>query len=555
MLESRFSVELARRPRAILIACLVILLTMMVGAPAMAQGDAPEENNPTDEEVVAGLQPVILSEVREGDKVTVTIEIPPSADTFTASGQPNTNFATNSNLRVGFNSTFGFNAVRTFIAFNGISAIPAGSAVTDARFRLYVNGFSPNGDSPLPIQARFLNTAWDPNLITWNNFNPQWGAEIGIGNVPAQVGWVQSANAASTVQQWVSGTRPNFGIMLQGNEGVPRERVFTSLNGASGQFPRLIVTYTTDVTPPTATMNSLPAVSPASFTVRWSGTDNQGGSGIRNYDVQFRINGGGWNNWLTATTLTQNQFTNAANGALYEFRVRATDNAGNVGAWSNPVSTRADTVPPNATMNPLPQFTFTTSFQISWTPNEDPANINWYDVQFQVNGGSWQNLLTQSTLGQTTFNGSQGNTYGFRVRAQDKAGNVQSWSNVAQASTTVSAGNPTASIVPFNPTLTSQTSFNVAWQGTPVQGTTISAYEVQVSRNGGAWQAWNTFPGTTLNSVFNAPGDGTYAFRVRARDNLNRWSEWSALSPLATKAVDAQAPFVRPQTYMPFATS
>jgi hypothetical protein len=554
MFQSNLQVDPIRKPRAILFAVLVILLSLVMGAPALAQDDKPgQETYPTDEEAAAGPDLIEISRVEGPNGTTVTVELPATADTFTSSGQPNTNWATDPNLRVGFNQNFGYGAERVFLAFNGVSSIPSNATVTDARLRLYVNGFSPNGDSGMGILARFLNTAWDPNLITWNNYNPQWGAEIGVGSVPAQIGWRESSNAASAVQQWVSGTRPNFGIMLQGDETPQqRERVFTSLNGGGGLFPRLLVTYTevVDTVPPTAAMTALPQWSQASFTVRWSGSDNQGGSGLQNFDVQFRINGGSWLDWLLGVTQTEQQYNNALHNQLIEFRVRARDNAGNVSPWSAPTGTRIDLVAPNASMNALPQFTFTTTFQISWSPNEPPENINWYDVQFQVNGGAWQNLLSQTTLGQTNFTGSTGITYGFRARAQDKAGNTQPWSNIAQAQTTVSAGNPTASIVPFNPTVSKQTNFNVAWSGQPVQGSSITSYEVQVSINGGSFQAWNTFQGNTLNGEYNSPGEGFYTFRVRARDNLNRVSEWSN-NPLSTKVVDVQSPFIKARVFLP----
>jgi hypothetical protein len=55
--------------------------------------------------------------------------------------------------------------------------------------------------------------------------------------------------------------------------------------------------------------------------------------------VQVQQNGGDWTDWQTNITATSAQF-NGEVGILYAFRVRAVDNAGNVGAWSPPVETR-----------------------------------------------------------------------------------------------------------------------------------------------------------------------------------------------------------------------
>lgn len=540
-----------RWSRTLLVTVALLILAALAGAPAMAQ----DSEIPREEGLTSNVR--TLSETRSGDRVTVTKEYAPSADTFTTSGQPNTNWRSNQYLRVGYNLTFGYGAERTFIAFRDLTSgpdkVPQNAVIKDARLRMYLAEGTPAG-GVIDIQARFLTTAWDPELLTWNSYNPQWGSEIGIAGVGTNPGWVEAA-VPGTVSKWVSGQQPNYGVMLQALETPQqRERVFYASNGPNGTYPRLIVTYDVviDTTPPVTTMNPLPATSPASFKVKWSAVDNEGGTGVKNYDVQYRTQGGNWVNWLNGTTQTEADFSGGANNVVYEFRARATDNAGNVGNYSSSVSTRVDSVPPNATMNALPQYTYESSFQISWVPNEDPANINWYDVQFQVNGGTWQNLLEQTTLGNFMFTGAQnGSTYGFRVRAQDKAGNIQPWSNVAQASTTIVSGKPTAEIVPFSQSISTSKSFSVSWTGTPVSGTTITSYEVQVSVNGGAFTTWNVFPGNTLNGVYNAPSDGIYTFRVRATDNRGQTGEFSD-NPGSTKVVDSEAPFITPRLYMPY---
>ncbi|MEZ4519446.1 MAG: DNRLRE domain-containing protein [Chloroflexota bacterium] len=112
--------------------------------------------------------------------------MPGNADTFTSSNQPNTNWANDPNLRVGFN-TLGnppLGAERTFLYFD-VSSIPSNMTVQSAMLQMWINS-SPADDSPMGILARFLNSGWDPNTITWNNYNPSWGAEIGVGEVPGQ---------------------------------------------------------------------------------------------------------------------------------------------------------------------------------------------------------------------------------------------------------------------------------------------------------------------------------------------------------------------------------
>lgn len=88
---------------------------------------------------------------------------------------------------------------------------------------------------------------------------------------------------------------------------------------------------TTDVTPPSSTVTTPALAASPTFTVTWSGVDTQ--SGVKDYDLQVRDGAGGsWTPWLTATTQTSAVF----NGELahtYYFQSRATDWAGNVGAY------------------------------------------------------------------------------------------------------------------------------------------------------------------------------------------------------------------------------
>jgi hypothetical protein len=90
--------------------------------------------------------------------------------------------------------------------------------------------------------------------------------------------------------------------------------------------PRPTVDPALDTAAPIPTMESLPATSPLTFTVRWSATDD---SGIAQYLMWVQADGGAWQPWLE-TTATEAQFTGAA-GVTYAFAVWAVDLAGN---WS-----------------------------------------------------------------------------------------------------------------------------------------------------------------------------------------------------------------------------
>jgi hypothetical protein len=94
------------------------------------------------------------------------------------------------------------------------------------------------------------------------------------------------------------------------------------------------------VAPQAAALPLPPAFTGQNFTVHWNGQDAAPASGIKTYDVQYRVGPAGtWTDWLVGTPLTAAAFgplspVKLTNGATYYFRVRATDQAGNVGVYA-----------------------------------------------------------------------------------------------------------------------------------------------------------------------------------------------------------------------------
>ncbi|MGA9567428.1 MAG: DNRLRE domain-containing protein, partial [Candidatus Korobacteraceae bacterium] len=146
----------------------------------------------------------------------VLAQAPPAADTYVASGAPNTNYGTNTMLAIQPN-------VYTFIRFN-ISGIPTNATVQKAVLRLFVSAPS------APIAGTFsvyqINTSWSELTLTWNN-KPALGSVVGS---PVSLGSSSYLNfvevdITSLVQQWVNGTVVNNGIAL-----------VTTTSGASYSF-------------------------------------------------------------------------------------------------------------------------------------------------------------------------------------------------------------------------------------------------------------------------------------------------------------------------------
>jgi WD40 repeat protein/subtilase family serine protease len=88
---------------------------------------------------------------------------------------------------------------------------------------------------------------------------------------------------------------------------------------------------TVDALPPTTSVEvSASYTNRPSFIVRWSGADDEGGSGLRSYTVWVSVDGEPFRVWLNDVTITQAPFDAQSGCHTYAFYVTASDNAGNL---------------------------------------------------------------------------------------------------------------------------------------------------------------------------------------------------------------------------------
>jgi hypothetical protein len=141
-----------------------------------------------------------------------------------------------------------------------------------------------------------------------------------------------------------------------------------------------VVVHTIDAAPPTARVSALPETqSLPRFVVRWSGEDS--GSGVAEYSVYYREDGGPWQQWIGATSRTEAVFVGRF-GSSYEFKVRARDYLGNEEPDTDEpeAQTRVGqppTIPAGLRLVTLPVFT--ESRDTRATLNTEPAQIAWFD--------------------------------------------------------------------------------------------------------------------------------------------------------------------------------
>lgn len=535
---------------------LVLFLLLVVGV-----AQAQDEGTPEGPEI----PPVeVLKEEAVPGGTNVVIQIPVSKDSYISSAHPNTNYGGLNTTQIGY-AAGDAGASRIVLQFD-LSSIPEHATINSAEFQYYLLESRPAGDEPMAFLAQFMRAAWSEYGVTWNNASYLGGPGLPIGEVPGTEGW-HFSDGTEAVRAWHSGARANHGVLITADERPDRNRlrVFYSREQV-GYFPRLLVDYTEscDTIAPTASVEELPDYSPGSFEVDWSGTDTAASgcepSGIASYDVQYRVNGGSWVVWREQTTETSGMIQSANNGSLYEFRARAVDEAGNVQAFgSAQVSTRIDTVAPDVTVQPLGQYTFTSSFFVQLTGTDNLSGIASYDVQWREAGGNWRTMAENTTQTSLEFTGAQnGVTYEFRARARDEVGNVQPFSDQAQAQTTV-VTHPVATVQEFDPPVLKPTApvtdtFTVSWDF--LSGpTTPEETRIFYRYDGGTWRLWESFDYPQLNAQFEweamGLGDGLYEFEAVGINTIGQ-IEPQELQAEAIMWVD-MADVVQVRAYMPLA--
>lgn len=433
--------------------CLGLLLALGPG-PALAQDGTPPDPLPPRTAVAPApaREPVVRSaRVLPEGATSIVVELPAIADAYIASRRPDENLGSGPHLFMGYNLNGDhYGAERVLLRFSVYGNLPADAEIHDARLRLYVSHSDPADDAPMGTVLRRSASDWDESAVTWNS-EPTWGGIRASADVPSALGWVEW-DVTGLVADWVDGTSPDYGLEIIGDEAVEqRERVFYARETATEFYPRLIVDYTdvTDDQPPIVDVDPLAAYSTRSFEVSWSGFD-QGPAGIDYYDVQYRDGSGPWVDWLLEFRALKADFY-GANGHTYAFRARGVDHVGNVEPFGvAEAQTTVDTLPPDATVAPLPAITGSDTFTVTWSGTDGGGSgIQYYEVQFRYNGGPWKpwqppTLITSALFfdAEDGVYGAEDGVYDFEARAVDNLDQGEVFADQAEATIVVDADAP-----------------------------------------------------------------------------------------------------------------
>jgi hypothetical protein len=225
-------------------------------------------------------------------------------------------------------------------------------------------------------------------------------------------------------------------------------------------------------------------------------------------------------------------------GQSFYWRVRAIDAIG-PGNRSEVWSYVFDRTPPVSTVHPLPAFTTTLDFEVSWEGSDNFAGIESYMIFVRTDDGPFMAWLGPTVSTSGLFRGIDGHRYAFASVAVDIAGNQEPMPAEPQASTTLDA-TPPDSAVDRLPAYQNRSSFRVSWSGID-QTSGISNFSVYVSNNQSAFSIWKE--NVVSNSADYQGADGhEYRFFVRACDVAGNLQDVPGSGMYQTTRVDLSSP-------------
>ena len=101
-----------------------------------------------------------------------------------------------------------------------------------------------------------------------------------------------------------------------------------------------------------------------------------------------------------------------------------------------------ETVPPTSSVLELPAFTNTTNFTVYWNGTDEGSGIAYYSIDSSTDGVHWEPWISKTTDNSSSFSGKDNQTYYFRSKAVDKAGNQEANHSEPDTQTQVYTGAP-----------------------------------------------------------------------------------------------------------------
>ncbi len=403
-------------------------------------------------------------------------------------------------------------------------------------------------DSIAPVSPNPRNTAVSTINVTFNvpiNTSSLIAGALSLtdNNGPNLI------TSAATVTL-VSGTTYQIGGLAGLTSAEGSYTLTVNATGIEGEYGNpgagtLSTSWLMDTTPPTSTVNPLPAqTTSTSFTISVTGSDPTGAngstpSGVSSYAVYDSEDNDAFTFWTSVTSANPSATFTGQSGHTYSFYSIATDNAGNVQATPATAQATVQIVPPVsvtsiAAVTPNPRNTPVSTVAITFsvpvnsssfgasaltlTDNSNPVTIT-SAVSLSLVSGSTYDI--NGLAGLSTAEG----TYSLTVNA---AGISDAYGNPGTGSLSTSwlmDTTPPTSTVSALPAQTTSTSFNVSATSsdptgsggsTPSGVASIALYD---SKDGGPYTEFATVTPASPSASFTGQAGHTYGFYSIATDS------------------------------------
>ncbi|MDI9395931.1 MAG: DUF1616 domain-containing protein [Euryarchaeota archaeon] len=122
-----------------------------------------------------------------------------------------------------------------------------------------------------------------------------------------------------------------------------------------------------------------------------------------------------------------------------------------------------EAVPPVSRVLELPAYTNNKTFTVSWNGTDEGSGIDYYSIDSSTDGVNWETWISRTTDNSSVFSAEDDQTYYFRSKAVDRAGNKEPDHPGPDTQTKVYTGAPRVMLdITPNPCKTA-TTFNVTY--------------------------------------------------------------------------------------------
>lgn len=207
--------------------------------------------------------------------------------------------------------------------------------------------------------------------------------------------------------------------------------------------------------------------------------------------------------WCSATCTPTTSLSGLTSGTQYKWQARSIDDKDATSSFSQydgDIAFGVDTENPTSSVDSLSDWQASTSWSVSWSGADSISSVEHYDIQYEKNGAGWTDCLVDDASTSITFpegctasspTATSGDSFKFRSRAQDVAGNQESYPALADASTTIDTSAPLVSIDSPATSSWHKADFDVGYTDSD-SGSGIDSCHYKIEDAGATSKSWDT---------------------------------------------------------------